>query len=340
MSRGTYSPDVVLIKSRDMKQPEGVAVHTSLLAALMSAARGDARWRRQEQRGTLEGTVQDAQRGDDARGDGRGDEPRAGGDGRDGRRRHRHLPVSRARAGLLRRDRLAAGLPVAPSSSGSKCCSGRSSASRSCWRSRASPRKSTCRRPRRSWTRVRARAGSACGRTPIDLLPKGRDFTSLVSQAPGANQEPKLGGISIDGSSAGENRFVINGIETTNLFSGVSGHNVLPEFVDEIQVKSSGYTAEYGGSTGGVINVVTKSGTNTWTRRACWSTSKATRSRAGGGAPSGWCPPMTRGPSTSRTRKTHTPGSSQAGRSAARSSAIAPGCSRPTSRPSRKPNAP
>ena len=98
----------------------------------------------------------------------------------------------------------------------------------------------------------------------IDLLPKGRDFTSLVSEAPGANQEPKLGGISIDGSSASENRFVINGIETTNLFTGVSGHAVLPEFVDEIQVKSSGYTAEYGGSTGGVINVVTKSGTNTW----------------------------------------------------------------------------
>ena len=98
----------------------------------------------------------------------------------------------------------------------------------------------------------------------IDLLPKGRDFTSLVSQAPGANQEPKLGGISIDGSSASENRFVINGIETTDLITGLSGHNVLPEFVDEIQVKSSGYTAEYGGSTGGVINVVTKSGTNTW----------------------------------------------------------------------------
>ena len=98
----------------------------------------------------------------------------------------------------------------------------------------------------------------------IDLLPKGRDFTSLVSQAPGANQEPKLGGISIDGSSASENRFVVNGIETTNLLSGVSGHAVLPDFVDEIQVKSSGYAAEYGGSTGGVINVVTKSGTNMW----------------------------------------------------------------------------
>jgi hypothetical protein len=36
----------------------------------------------------------------------------------------------------------------------------------------------------------------------IELLPKGRDFTTLVTQAPGANQESKLGGISIDGASA------------------------------------------------------------------------------------------------------------------------------------------
>ncbi len=33
----------------------------------------------------------------------------------------------------------------------------------------------------------------------IDLLPKGRDFTSLIKLAPGANEEPKLGGLSIDG---------------------------------------------------------------------------------------------------------------------------------------------
>jgi outer membrane receptor protein involved in Fe transport len=96
----------------------------------------------------------------------------------------------------------------------------------------------------------------------IALLPKGRDFTSLVTQAPGVNIEPKLGGISIDGSSAGENRFIIDGIETTNLQTGVSGKSLIADFVEEIQVKSSGYTAEYGGSTGGVINVITKSGTN------------------------------------------------------------------------------
>jgi hypothetical protein len=96
----------------------------------------------------------------------------------------------------------------------------------------------------------------------VDLLPHGRDFTTLVTQAPGANQESKLGGLSIDGASAGENRYIIDGIETTNLQSGTSGKSVIADFVEEVQVKSSGYTAEFGGATGGVINVVTKSGTN------------------------------------------------------------------------------
>ena len=50
-----------------------------------------------------------------------------------------------------------------------------------------------------------ARATSIRGEQ-IDLLPKGRDFSSLVTQAPGANNEAKLGGLSIDGASAGENR--------------------------------------------------------------------------------------------------------------------------------------
>ena len=96
-------------------------------------------------------------------------------------------------------------------------------------------------------------------------MPKGRDFTTLVTQAPGANLEnAKLGGISIDGASGGENRFIIDGAETTNLQSGVSGKAMVTDFVDEVQVKSSGYAAEYGGATGGVINVISRTGTNAW----------------------------------------------------------------------------
>ena len=98
----------------------------------------------------------------------------------------------------------------------------------------------------------------------IELLPKGRDFTSLVTQAPGANREARLGGLSIDGASASENRYIIDGIETTNLQTGLSGKDLIADFVEEVQVKSSGYTAEYGGATGGVVNAITKSGSNNW----------------------------------------------------------------------------
>jgi hypothetical protein len=93
-------------------------------------------------------------------------------------------------------------------------------------------------------------------------LPKGRDFSSVVTQAPGANFEAKSAGITIDGATAGENRFIVDGVETTNPQSGMQGKRMSLDFVQEVQVKSSGYAAEYGGSTGGVINVITRSGSN------------------------------------------------------------------------------
>jgi Carboxypeptidase regulatory-like domain/TonB dependent receptor/TonB-dependent Receptor Plug Domain len=101
----------------------------------------------------------------------------------------------------------------------------------------------------------------------VELLPHGRDYTSLLTMAPGVNNEVKSApagqaGIMIDGAAAAENRYVVDGIETTNIIGGLSGKNVLTDFVEEVQIKSTGYAAEYGGSTGGVINVLTKSGTN------------------------------------------------------------------------------
>jgi len=112
----------------------------------------------------------------------------------------------------------------------------------------------------------------------LQYLPRGTDYTSVIQFMPGTNVEPKLGGISMDGASAAENRFVIDGIDTTNAMNGLSTPFTGPaasstgppvsvvnvDSVDELQVKSSGYTAEYGGALGGVINVVTKSGTNQW----------------------------------------------------------------------------
>ena len=101
-------------------------------------------------------------------------------------------------------------------------------------------------------------------RERIELVPRGRDFTDVVSQAAGAADESQAGGISIDGSSGSENRFIIDGIDTTSPQEGVNAVPMRAEFFEEVQVKSAGYAAEFGGSTGGVINAITRSGTNSW----------------------------------------------------------------------------
>jgi hypothetical protein len=101
-------------------------------------------------------------------------------------------------------------------------------------------------------------------RERIEYVPRGRDFTDVVSQAAGATNESQLGGISVDGSSGSENRFIIDGIDTTDPQVGTSAVPLRADFMEEVQVKSAGYAAEFGGSTGGVINAITKSGTNNY----------------------------------------------------------------------------
>ncbi len=51
-------------------------------------------------------------------------------------------------------------------------------------------------------------------------------------------------------------------MDTTNLQGGTQGKTMLLDFIQEVQVKSSGYNAEFGGSTGGVVSAITKSGSN------------------------------------------------------------------------------
>jgi hypothetical protein len=68
--------------------------------------------------------------------------------------------------------------------------------------------------------------------------------------------------VSVGGASVGENSYQINGLNITNFRNGVGSSWVPFEFVEEVQVKTGGYEAEFGRSTGGVVNMVTKSGTN------------------------------------------------------------------------------
>ena len=107
-----------------------------------------------------------------------------------------------------------------------------------------------------------ASTSTSISRDRIAYIPRGRDFTDVVSQAAGAANESQLGGISIDGASGAENRFIVDGIDTTSPQVGTNAFPLRADFFEEVQVKSAGYVAEFGGSTGGVINAVTRSGSN------------------------------------------------------------------------------
>lgn len=93
-------------------------------------------------------------------------------------------------------------------------------------------------------------------------LPMARNAESVALLAPGTVEGSRFGGISFGGSSVGENAVFINGLNITDVETGVDFSTVPFAFYDQFQVKTGGYSVEFGRTTGGVINAVVKSGTN------------------------------------------------------------------------------
>ena len=108
----------------------------------------------------------------------------------------------------------------------------------------------------------------------LNRIPIGRRFSDTLYIAPGVSSGGQVGQAnpSIAGGSGLENSYVVDGVNITNGGYGALGSysivfgslgNGLPfDFIKSAQVKTGGYEAEYGQATGGVVNVVTKSGTN------------------------------------------------------------------------------
>jgi outer membrane receptor protein involved in Fe transport len=80
---------------------------------------------------------------------------------------------------------------------------------------------------------------------------------SGLRDATGRDRDP-----SVAGSSGPENNYILDGVNTTDPAFGGSGANLPFEFVQEVEIKTGAYGPEYGKSTGGIFNVITKSGTN------------------------------------------------------------------------------
>jgi outer membrane receptor protein involved in Fe transport len=103
----------------------------------------------------------------------------------------------------------------------------------------------------------------------FESLPTQRTFQQLttlaagVSMDMGSSRENQLANSpTVGAASAPENNYIIDGLSTTDARYGTSGTNLTMNFVEEVQVMTGGYSAEFGRSTGGVFNVITKSGSN------------------------------------------------------------------------------
>ena len=98
----------------------------------------------------------------------------------------------------------------------------------------------------------------------IDALPVARNVTGVALLAPGTTRgDTAFGNLaSFGGASVAENAYFINGFNVTNIYKGVAYPQLPFEAVAETQVKTGGYGAEFGRSTGGVLNIITKRGSN------------------------------------------------------------------------------
>ncbi|MBK8791626.1 MAG: TonB-dependent receptor [Holophaga sp.] len=112
----------------------------------------------------------------------------------------------------------------------------------------------------------------------LETLPMGRDVNTIANFSPGVVDSGRLGGISISGASGLENQFIVDGLTSTDMRSGFQGAAMPSDFVDQVEVQTGAFKPEFS-ALGGVFNVITKSGSNTFAGSA-WATTDARGSEA------------------------------------------------------------
>ncbi len=106
----------------------------------------------------------------------------------------------------------------------------------------------------------------------LSAIPKGRDMSTIAMLAPGVvtGGMPGANDPSIGGGSAAENSYVVDGLSTTNTARGYQGASLVTDFIDQVEIQTGGFKPEFS-ALGGVINAITKSGTNAF-KGSAWAT--------------------------------------------------------------------
>lgn len=88
-----------------------------------------------------------------------------------------------------------------------------------------------------------------------------RDFTAVVDISPTASRD--AAGIALAGTTGAETKYTVDGANITNPAFGTVGASIVQEFVQEVEIKESGYEAEFGGASGGQVSARRVAGSNT-----------------------------------------------------------------------------
>ena len=99
-------------------------------------------------------------------------------------------------------------------------------------------------------------------RTVFKELPTSRTFLELSLLAPGVVDALGTGNPSINGAGLAENRYFVDGLDVTDPATGTLESTLPVDFLQEVDIKTGGFGPEYGGALGGILNVVTRSGSN------------------------------------------------------------------------------
>lgn len=116
---------------------------------------------------------------------------------------------------------------------------------------------------------TQATLGGMVDSKEIDNLPTiGRNFADLAKLAPGVTSS---GGGAMGFSTAGQrqyqNQVFVDGASNAQQFYGTQAESYPQDWVQEFQVMTNGFSAEFGQASGGVLNVITRSGSNTFSGR-------------------------------------------------------------------------
>jgi outer membrane receptor protein involved in Fe transport len=95
----------------------------------------------------------------------------------------------------------------------------------------------------------------------FEKIPVGRSYQTVLGRSAGVIG---TGNVNANGALTSNNQFLIDGVDTTDPTTGTFGGNLNFDAIQEVNVFTSGVSAEYGRNQGAIVNVITKSGTNTF----------------------------------------------------------------------------